>query len=329
MHLSTSSSELTAVPVRPAGLRPILVVLAICAAVFLAFEVFARAGVPRLSSFVGRNLQEMSEAEQLRFGKDRLTVLVAGNSVLLDAVDFPKLRNALADRWSSHRLVIEQTSYADWFFGLKRLYSSGARFDTVVMMLSPTNMLQNSVRGDYFARLMMRPQDFWQVGQMLGLHRTDAFNLLVANVSAFYGLKTELRKVLLLRILPDFPKFTSRIVRFERADLREENVRRLGGERLVELRNLVEENGGRFVFAIPPFPGRSNASAVLAQVGAEAGIPVIVSIPAGEFGRELFRDSFHLNQRGSAIYTERFTPDLRRVLGDLDSRRTAPAPAAP
>ncbi len=317
MLSSTSSSE-TASLAGPRSLRPILIVLAVCVAVFAVFELVARHGVHRVSRFIGQNHREMNEAVALRQGGKRPTVLIAGTSLLLEGVDFPRLREMMADRWDVHRFVMEQTTYTDWYYGLRRLYAEGSRPDVVVLMMGPTNMVRTVIRGDYFASKMMRTWDFWDVSKVLHLHPTEATNLLASNLSDFYGMKTELRKVALIRMMPDLPRFTQMIIRYDRPPLEETELREVGGERLVALDNLVKSHGGRFIFAIPPRPSVGTASEVLKATGAERGVPVSVAIPQGELGYPYYRDGNHLLPHGAAIYTDRLEPDLRRILSEPD-----------
>lgn len=331
MLSSTSSSEARPAAASGQGPRPILIVIAICAAVLAIFEVFAGVMVPRLSSYVGRNVRERQQAIDLRPGGGRPTVLVAGTSLLLEGVDFPRLEKMLGDRWNAHRWVMEQTNYTDWYYGLRRIYAAGASPDYVVLMMGPLNFgRQPSVRGDYFARMMMRTGDFPEVSRVLDLHPTEAANLLAANLSAFFGLKTELRKVLLIRLLPDLPRFTNMIARFDNRQLPPDRLAAVGTERLRALRGLAEAHGGRFILAIPPRPSKGPGSEILASAGAVVGVPVIVSIAQGELGPPYYRDGNHLNPKGAAIYTDRFVPDLRRTLEVLDKgRRASGSPAAP
>jgi hypothetical protein len=331
MLLSTSSSDAQAKARKAPGLGPILILLAICAAVFLVFEVFAGFAVPRLSSYVGRNVREKREAVSLKPHPVRPTVLVAGTSLLLEGIDFPEFERMLSDKWSVHRWVMEQTQYTDWYYGLRRIYAEGSRPDYVVLMMGPLNFARRpTVRGDYFARMMMLTRDFPEVSSTLRLHPTDATNLLAANLSAFCGLKTELRKVLLIRLLPDLPKFTAMIVRYDNRQLPEDQLAVVSAERFRALKELVESHGGKFILAIPPRPAKGTASDILKRAGAEEGVPVIVSVPQGEMGRSYYRDGNHLLPHGAAIYTERFAPDLRRTLDALGGeRRASVAPAAP
>jgi hypothetical protein len=331
MLLSTSSSSQRPDSGQAQGIRPILILIAICIAVLAAFEMFAGYAVPRLSSYVKRNMQEREDAVRMRPGAERPTVLIAGTSLLLEGIDYPKLERELSGQWRTRRWVMEQTNYTDWYYGLRRIYAEGSRPDFVVLMMGPLNFARRpSVRGDYFARMMMLTRDFPEVSRVLDLHPTESTNLLAANLSAFFGLKTELRKVLLIRMLPDFPKFTAKITRFDNRQLPPELLNTVGEERFQSLRALVESHGGRFVLAIPPRPAKGAASEVLAAAGSRNGVPVIVSIPQGELGREYYRDGNHLNPRGAAIYTDRFVPDLRRTLDSLgDARRASVSPAAP
>jgi hypothetical protein len=330
MLSSTSSSEARRETAAQGGLWPILLVLAICAGVVWIFEVFSAYAVPRLSSYVGRNVRERQEAITLRPGTERPTVLVAGTSLLLEGIDFPRFQEMLGDRWEVRRWVMEQTSFTDWHYGLRRIYAEGSRPDYVVLMMGPLNFARRpTVRGDYFARMMMLTGDFAEVSRELQLHPTEATNLLAANLSAFFGLKTELRKVLLIRLLPDLPKFTGMITRFDNRQRPPDQLFEVGAERLRTLQALAQAHGGQFILAIPPRPGKGPGSEILQAAGRREGVPVIVSIPQGELGLPYYRDANHLNPKGAAIYTDRFAPDLRRTLESLDAaRRGAASPAA-
>lgn len=310
MPSSTSSSDAAVAT----SLKPILIVLAICVFVYLAFEGFARVGVHRLSSYVGRNRREQLEALSLRHGADRPTVLVAGTSLLLEGVDFPRFAQMLGDKWDVHRWVMEQTSYLDWYYGLRRMYANGSRPDAVVLMMGPLNFARTSFRGEYSARKMLLTKDVWEASRALQLHPTEATNLLAANLSEFYGLKTELRKVLLIRMIPNLPKLTGMIIRHDNRQLPDDRLRTVGLERFAALRSMAEANGGQVMLAIPPRPSKGTASDVLKEAGREEGVPVLVSVPQGEMGYSYYRDGNHLKPHGAAIYTDRLEPDLRRAL---------------
>lgn len=329
MLSSTSSSEAKPSSAAAPRLRPIVIVIAICTAVLLVFEGFAGFAVPRLSSIVGRNVRERQSAVTMTSQPARPSVLLAGTSLLLDGIDFPRFARMLGDRWEVRRWVMEQTTYTDWYYGLRRIYAEGARPDYVVLMMGPLNFARRpSVRGDYFAHMMMQTQDFPEVSQVLELHPTEATNLLAANLSAFYGLKTELRKVLLIRLLPDLPRFMGLITRFDNRQLPPDQLAAVGEERLRAMQDLAARHGGKFVLAIPPRPRKGDASEILKRAGETAGVPVIVSVPQGELGLPYYRDGNHLNPKGAAIYTDRFAPDLRRTLEALDRERPASSVSA-
>jgi lysophospholipase L1-like esterase len=48
-------------------------------------------------------------------------------------------------------------------------------------------------------------------------------------------------------------------------------------------------------------------------MGEQAGLPVWVLSPPGEFSRDLYRDGFHLNDRGSEIFTSRLAEQIRKT----------------
>ncbi len=63
-------------------------------------------------------------------------MLLFGNSLLLEGVDYPALRNALSDEYDVHRLIFEQTEYLDQYYVLRRLFRHGARPHDVVLCIS-------------------------------------------------------------------------------------------------------------------------------------------------------------------------------------------------
>jgi len=118
---------------RASGKRRVVALLVMIVAWLLAMEAFAVYGVPRLSRTEQRVKDEYHAALALR--ESTPTVLFVGNSLLLANVDLSVVGPALQPRWQSRRLAVESTSYADWYFGLRRLFAEGARPDTVVLML--------------------------------------------------------------------------------------------------------------------------------------------------------------------------------------------------
>jgi len=63
-------------------------------------------------------------------------ILLVGNSLLNEGVDFPQFTADMPTKWRIKRLVIESTTYIEWYYGLGRIFRDGARPDLVCLMLS-------------------------------------------------------------------------------------------------------------------------------------------------------------------------------------------------
>src|SRR5581483_955276 len=121
--------------------------LALLVILCLGVEVGTRCEFARVSRIQDRISGEKEAFLALRpgtAGSPRNVVLV-GNSLLLAGVDIPLLNTLSSGGFSYSRLVIEQTQYADWFFGLRRLLSEGARPDAVVLVFGANHWLADAV----------------------------------------------------------------------------------------------------------------------------------------------------------------------------------------
>src|SRR5947207_3299684 len=105
MRSSTSASDVIGVA------RATRLLLMGCAIVALGAEVGARVALDRASKMQQRVVAEYRAAQQM--GGDRREgrahVLVVGNSLLDEGVQFDRVRTALGDQCDARRLVVEQT----------------------------------------------------------------------------------------------------------------------------------------------------------------------------------------------------------------------------
>lgn len=172
MLLSTSSSKITT---PRAGIVYLLAGLAIFS---IAVEVVATLAFAHVSRIQNRIITEYHAAQRVRsVGADgKPTMLLVGNSLLLEGLDLPKTQTALAPRYNVSRFVIEQTQYLDWLFGTRRLLSEGARPAILVLTLPTGHLISSGTRGEYFARYQMQAGDIVEVVQSSRLDRTTASN---------------------------------------------------------------------------------------------------------------------------------------------------------
>ena len=315
MHSSTSSSKQA---VGRRYRRASAIVLTIAVAILLAVELITRMLLVDLSRIERRQMKEYAElfgpTEPRRSGR---RVLVVGNSLLLANVDFAVLAAALEPDWKVQRFAIDDTSYFDWLYGLRRIFGEGARFDFVAVMLTPQNLAANRVRGSYFARRLMATSDVVSVARDLDLHPTEATDLLVSNLSEFWGMRTELRKVLLGRLMPSLPTLTSRFNVYPAWTFDPARLLQTATARLQRLQNLAASHGSRLLFITPPLTLASDGSAQVEQAGRDLGIDVLRPVPSGTLDISQYSDGYHLNQSGA----KQFTPALILALSQALSNR--------
>ncbi|MGH8542279.1 MAG: hypothetical protein ACREX3_01250 [Gammaproteobacteria bacterium] len=242
-------------------------------------------------------------------------LLFVGNSLLLEGVDFPALKAAMEPQWYAQRYVIDDTNYYDWYYGLRRLYGEGARHDVVALVLTAQQLTSSRVRGSYFARRLMFTSDFMAVARDVGMHPTEAMDLFFSSISEFYGLRTELRKVLLGRLMPELPALAARFAVYPRWMPDSEQVYRMAVDRLAALRDLSNRFRTRFLLVIPPLARSqdTDGSRDVLRAGTVSGVTVLNPIPSGTLPVSNFKeDRFHLNEIGA----ERFTSTLATTLKD-------------
>jgi hypothetical protein len=241
-------------------------------------------------------------------------VLIVGNSLLVTNVDFPRLHSALLPEFDTRRLAMESTTYHDWYYGLRRLFRRGAQPDVVVVMLSTDQLVASGVRGEYFAQYLMQVADVPRLSRELDLHPTVAGNLLFGGLSRFYGLRSEIRKWVLVEILPDFPKLTSLLTPSSQTSLSDAEFFLVATRRVRALQALAREHDARLILALPPLRRREAQSALVKRAGNGAGVPVLSDYDPAIYLAQDYADGFHLNEAGAAKYTARLIPRFRELL---------------
>ncbi len=326
MRLSISNSERP----RPAAadaavpMKAIVTLLALCASFLGALEIGSRYALPRMSKVIRRETLEYRGAMAMRTGEGERNLLVLGNSLMGVGVEFDVLRASLASDWQVRRLYLDNTSYYDFYFGLRRLYAEGASFDAVAVVLTPRQLLSRHVRGDYFGYRLMRPFDVSSVARNTGLHRTPASNLFFARFSAFYGFRSEIRNEILGRLMPDLTPLMHLITRIKPQPLTDEEVYRVGLARLEAYRQLATEHGAQFILVLPPQIQPEGVEAT--KRAAAAARVAVVAVPQELTGPADYSDGFHLNPGGARKYTLALIPALKRAL-DSNGQDSSHQPA--
>lgn len=321
MPLSTSNSETaSAMPLgnarRPMSARTGLIALLTgLALILLALEVVSPLILTRLSRIERRVETETQAAHTLRpFTSDgRPTVLLVGNSLLLEGVQLDALQRTLSPQYDVSRLAIEQTHYLDWYFGLRRLLEEGVRPSVIVLTLATDQLASRFTLGESFAHRQMSALDFPLAVRQAKLDKTTASTYWFAHWSNWLADKGFIRQDVLILLVPNFRELAARIADHGPHVGDPAVLLEMAKQRLPELHDLAQTFGVKIVLLVPPTL-RQDYSQEVQDMGDKAGVQVWVLSPPGEFPPNLFSDGFHLNDRGSEIFTARLGNRIRTVI---------------
>jgi hypothetical protein len=300
----------------------IALLLALIAVFCCSVEMIASYFFVRVSRIEKRREMEYRSALAIRSAKQRgrASVLVVGNSLLLHGVDFPGLQRDVGSDLELHRSVFENTGYLDWHYGLRRLFKSGARPDVVVLVLNPKQLVSNWTAGDYSVQMLVDGHDLLHFANDLHADRNRISVLALDRLSYFFGTRAETRSWILGKLMPDLPSLTHHFhVNSSVPD--NKGIAEISSERLEQTRQLCEEYGASFVFAIPPAIDDSGEDIVVRSAQMQS-IPVLIPIRPGDLPRSDYADLIHLNAQGAAEFTSALAADLRAII--LTSRQQAP-----
>jgi hypothetical protein len=303
----------------PFGSKGYLVLLAVVALIFSGVELVTRYVVPNFDGGMRQNAREVKAALALRPTVSPKKVLIVGNSLLDNSVLFDEVSRSLRPDFEAARLMVPDTNYYDWYFGLRRLFAEGSRPDVVVVVLSPRQLVASRIRSSYSVHHMFQTGDILRVARRLDLSNTETSNLYFAHYSAYFGYGDEVRKGILRRILPGLPLLMATMTHANPSPLVPDEVFKTATERLIALRKLATAWNIRFVLVVPPSGETKGDEAYQAvqRAGTAAGVPVVMPAAIGSIEPGLYSDGLHLNARGAKLFTPRFVDSLRRQLSVL------------
>jgi hypothetical protein len=310
MPSSTSNSE------QADARRALAILLCVLALICIAMEFTGSFAFARVSRIQRRIEAEYKEA--LRVGPisadGKPTMLVVGNSLLLEGLDLPRLQSEIGSRYQARTFFVEQTQYMDWYYGLKRFFHEGSRPKIVLLGLSTNHLAVAGVRGEYFAHFMMRPIDAPHVASQLHLDATTASNYFFASLSGWLGAKSEIRKWMLIRAMPDLDAVAN-LVRPGPPHLpASDTLKKIITSNLLALKQVCDANGSRLIIVVPSTQDKNDQYLIDQAAGSAAGVPVLVPLIPGELGPSDYRDGFHLNAHGAAVFTDALAGGLLRTL---------------
>jgi len=303
-----------------------------CAALLLLLSLAFCAGAelsadhlfPKFSRVRSRISAEQKAAIAFRTCAASPAVLLVGNSLFERGVYIPLLQQELAG-YRVKRFVVSDTSYLDWYYGLRRLFKEGARPQTVIIGLSANQLIAQRIEGELSANLLVRTMDVFNVGHDLHLNNTDVSILYFANISAFYGNRTQFRKWLLAKTVPGIDLLASAIRPAAHALPGNTIVAMEAFARLQAMNKLCQENGARLILVVPPTPDRDSESIVgtVEESGRKAGVLVLVPVRPGAMPLEKFSDGFHLNESGAVQFTTLLSAELKHDIPDALAQNTS------
>jgi hypothetical protein len=239
-------------------------------------------------------------------------VLLVGNSLLLHALDYPRIKRDLAPNVHAVRYVIENTDYLDWYYGLHRLFAEGVRPSKLLLCLNLNQTLSHGVLSSS-PRQLFRAADLLAVSRDAGMDTTQTSNLVISHFSALYSAREGIRNYLLNVADPPYARELHRLARQPPKSLSDEELLQESRARLREIDKLCRENGVQFVLMLPP--SLVDRNDLLLRAGPLEGVEVDAPLGSRSLGPEFFLDGFHLNEKGATVFTEALTQDLRMRFG--------------
>jgi hypothetical protein len=290
----------------------IALLLALCALFCVSLETITTRYFARVSRTERRREAEYNAALAIRSRKadHKLSVLVAGNSVLLQGVDFPALERSLGPDLEVKRSVFENTSFLDWYYGLSRYFRAGSRPDVVVLVLTPWQLVSDATDGDYTVQMMVDGRDLLRFANETGADRNRMSGMALDKASFFFGTRAEIRTWILNTVLPDLPSLTQ-FFRFDVSVADNHNAPEVASQRLNRLRKLCDQYGVKFVLVVPPSREDSGVTAI-ADAAAAQGVSAL--IPIRVLPKSDYADLVHLNTQGAAKFTPALAESLRQIL---------------
>ncbi len=293
-------------------------------------EIFTKVVVERHSKVqeeVNREYREAIAIRQSAGGPGQL--LVVGNSLVGQDLDFPALKKGLAPEWETHRFWIHATEYEDWYYGLRRLFAEGARPKVVAVTLAAMHWHTSTIRGDYSSLYLFRPLDIPAIGAEVGLDRTKTSNLLFARYSRFYALRSEIRKETLKVIFPDLPRMYQLFKPTMGQPLTAAEVKPVLEPRVRRIEELTAKYGARLILIVPPVPRPGQEfHAEIVNAAAAAGAQAVIPLSCKDLPGREFEDDVHLTATGAKVFTQKLIGPLREALAQRASG-DSPKPSLP
>ena len=309
MRLSTSNSK--SVPLFFAK-----VLAGICVLLIVTLEIVSDHLLKHHSETFARVSQQYADAVRVRPAKpgEPISVLMVGNSLLLEGVDVDRLQKLTSSQMRIYPLFLEATGYYDWLYGLQHLFREGARPQVVVVGVGVNSFLANSVRQDYSPLMLFDARDTLGAASDLEMDHTATTNLLLAHSSVFWDTRSVIRTQVLCHIVPHCKELFSLLKRQPPVP-RAAEFQTTAITRLERLRELCEAHGAKLIILVPPTPSSEDAVRQMTMAAQRTQVDTLVPIdPAALSARYYQRDELHLNSEGAQLFTSALAAFLPRTV---------------
>jgi hypothetical protein len=315
MPSSISSSEPVITATR-SYLGPILWALASVAVLLVGFEAWTRFAFSRVSRIESRTRNDHSAALAARHGSDsRPTILLLGNSLLLEALDYDRLLKILDHDANPIRFTVEQTDWLDWYYGIRRLLAEGSRPDRIVLCLNAFQLRSNRIRGDYSSYYLFQTRDLMQVGAEAGYSLTKISSMYFAHYSVALAGSNSFRNFVLNKIAPSYGEVLHNLRDAPRVeDPKTVDVLAGAVRRLESLQSVCRQYHTRCDILLPPgtvLHGEAEESLVV-EAGRRTATTVLIPVRVNEWGPEMYRDGFHATPEAAVVFTDLLAKALRQ-----------------
>ena len=302
------------------------VLVAVCAMLVLVFEISSDYLLKRHSETYARVSRQYAEALRVRPAKpaEPTSVLMVGNSLLLEGVDVQRLQKLTAGQVRVYPVFLEGTGYYDWLYGLRRMFREGVRPQVVVLGVGVNSFLANSVRQDYVPLMFFDTQDAYELASDLKLDRTATSNLLLAHSSIFWDTRAVIRTQILRHTIPHYRELVS-LLKPQPAIPPASVFQETADSRLQRLRELCEAHGAKLILLVPPTLSSEVAVREMTAAAQKAGVETLVPVDPVALSAKYYQpDELHLNSEGAAIFTSELAASLPITVALVRESITSP-----
>ncbi len=288
----------------------------ICLALIVSFEFLSSYLLKHHSETYARVCRQYADALQVRPARpgEPKSVLMVGNSLLLEGIDVDRLQKLTSSQLSIHPIFLEATGYYDWLYALRRLFREGSRPDVVVLGVGVRSFLSNGVRQDYAPLMFFDLKDAANVAHDLKFDNTETSNLLLAHSSVFWDTRSVIRMQILRHTVPHCRQLFL-LLKPQPAIPPPPEFAAIANPRLERLQQVCASYGAKLIILVPPTPSSEDAVHQMILASRKVGVKTLVPVDPAVLSVHYYQpDEIHLNSEGAAIFTVALATYLPRQL---------------